>query len=310
MGMDHKSLASVLLPRPFDQAFTYAFDRTPELGAWVEVPFGGSSLVGVVWALGGDEALDPKKLKAAKQVLPGPSMPEDQRTLIELIARETMMTKGEALRLALPPRDALNPKATQTLAFAVQAPSDLKFSAGQQSLLDVLGQRTLPKAELLVEAGVSAAVYSGLKKKGAIAEEKAIPAVQSPPWQSQSPIRLNKEQQAAAETILASEGHQTYLLDGITGSGKTHVYFAAIEAALAKSQQVLWLVPEIALTDQLRARFAAQFGAEPLIWHSEAGAGGQGASLASGCIGCAVRDLGRAVCPALQLPKSGIGHRG
>ena len=269
--LGQKNLAAVLLPRPFDQAFTYAFDQIPELGAWVEVPFGGTSLIGVVWALGGDQSLDPKKLKGAKQILPAVAMSADQRALIDLIAGETMMTRGEALRLALPPRDALAPKATQTLAFAVQAPSGLRFSPGQQRLLETLGQRTLPKAELLTQAGVSAAVYAGLKNKGAIAEEKAVPALQSPSWDWSADIALNVEQKAAAEAIAAGEG--VFLLDGITGSGKTHVYFAAIKATLARGQQVLWLVPEIALTDQLRARFAAQFGAEPLLWHSLAGAG-------------------------------------
>jgi len=267
--------AQVLLPRPFDQAFTYAFDQMPEPGAWVEVPFGPMRLIGAVWDLAGED-VDPAKLKDAHQILPAVPMPEAQRALVDRIASETMMTRGEALRLAMPPRDALNPKATETRIFRVQAPADLKFSTGQQRLLDTLGNREWERRALLDAAQVSPAILSGLIKKGAAVREKVVPTPTLPKWYPRADLPLNSEQTVAAQTLIEAmeaDSFAAFLLDGVTGSGKTHVYFAAIEAALKAGKQVLWLVPEIALTNQLRARFADHFGEEPLIWHSEAGAG-------------------------------------
>ena len=313
---DKKPTAQVLLPRPFDQAFTYEFEELPHLGAWVEVPFGHSRLIGCVWCLETDSQVDPQRVKPAYGVLPAAPMPTAQRSLIELIAKETLMKRGEALRLAMPPRDALNPKATQTRIFRVQAPADLTFSAGQQRLLDTLGHQEWERRDLLSKAGVSAAVLQGLIKKGAAAAEKVVPQPPAPRLNVESPIALNEDQAFAAHILdqaiqgqarggqarggetrenqaresqtredqiredqirekqaVEGRGFSRHLLDGITGSGKTHVYFAAIASALKAGKQVLWLVPEIALTNQLRTRFAHQFGQEPLIWHSEAGAG-------------------------------------
>lgn len=82
---------------------------------------------------------------------------------------------------------------------------------------------------------------------------------------------LTDEQQAAAKQLVAAAEAQAYnasVLDGITGSGKTEVYFEAIDAALKQSKQVLVLLPEILLTTQLRSRFSRRFGFDPVIWHS------------------------------------------
>lgn len=274
-------MAGVLVPRPFDRLFTYEFDELPPLGTWVEVPFGPSALRGVVWSYEMPDELNLGKLRSASQVYTAPPMNEGQRDLIDLIAAETLMKRGEALRLAMPPKDALTPKATQTQVFKVQAPASLSFSKGQQALLDTMGQGTWEKKELLTAAGVSAAVFAGLKKKGAVAAEKVVPTLTPPTYGNASNLSLNEEQQVAAakiEAALREEKFQSFLLDGVTGSGKTHVYFKAIEATLAAGKQVLWLVPEIALADQLRERFTQAFGSPPLVWHSEAGAGAKSAA--------------------------------
>ncbi len=274
-GFVEKTTAQVLLPRPFDQAFTYQFESPPSLGAWVEVPFGASALVGVVWDLQVGDGLDLARLRAVLGVLDVPPMAAAQRALIARLAAETMMTLGAALRLAMPPRHALFPKATDTRLFRVQAPADLRLSVRQQRLVDRMGTEEWERRNLLDATQASPAILTALVKKGAVVKERAIPEVRPPRYRA-APTTLSGEQAEAAEAIataLTTRAAARFLLDGVTSSGKTHVYFAAIARALDLGRQVLWLVPEIALTNQLRDRFVTHFGAEPLIWHSEAGAG-------------------------------------
>ncbi len=274
-GFVEKTTAQVLLPRPFDQAFTYQFESPPPLGAWVEVPFGSSALIGVVWDKRGKEGLDLARLRSVLGVLEIPPMAAAQRTLIARLAAETMMTLGAALRLAMPPRLALFPKATETRLFRVQAPGDLRLSDRQQTVLDSMGAKEWERSELIRATQASSAILTALIKKGVVLKERVIPEVRAPLYRD-APTSLNSEQTDAANTIAAALDTREagrFLLDGVTGSGKTHVYFASIARALALGRQVLWLVPEIALTDQLRERFVIHFGAEPLVWHSEAGTG-------------------------------------
>ncbi|MDR2268746.1 MAG: primosomal protein N' [Rickettsiales bacterium] len=80
-------------------------------------------------------------------------------------------------------------------------------------------------------------------------------------------VRLNPEQKAAADSIDIS-GFNVHLLDGITGSGKTQVYFDAVRRAYGSGKSVLVMMPEIALTAQFIGRFAERFGAAPIVWHS------------------------------------------
>lgn len=88
---------------------------------------------------------------------------------------------------------------------------------------------------------------------------------------SRQAVVLSDEQQIAANTIsekVTEHAYQTFVLDGITGSGKTEVYLAAIQTALETGKQALILLPEIALTNQWLDRFERRFGCPPLQWHS------------------------------------------
>lgn len=108
----------------------------------------------------------------------------------------------------------------------------------------------------------------------ALRQGKACPILTTEVWQFTGPqqagaLTLNSHQQQAVDAITAARGFQTFLLDGITGSGKTEVYFQSISALLSVGKQVLVLVPEIGLTPQTVARFAQRFNVPVVLLHSD-----------------------------------------
>ena len=127
--------------------------------------------------------------------------------------------------------------------------------------------------DLAREAGVSSSVVKGLEKMAVAIryEEQSEPAFPSPDLSMAGPT-LSPDQNSAARSIVTAldeEGFRPILLDGVTGSGKTEVYFEAMFRAFEKQKQVLVLLPEIALSAQWLERFKGRFGVEPAQWHSD-----------------------------------------
>ncbi|MDD9798369.1 MAG: primosomal protein N' [Alphaproteobacteria bacterium] len=130
----------------------------------------------------------------------------------------------------------------------------------------------LSTTDLAHAAGVSANVVKGLVKAGAL--EKVTLANRAPfrqPVPKDRPFTFSPEQQTAAHVLceaVKTRSFQPYLLDGVTGSGKTEVYFEAIAETLAQGRKALVLLPEISLTAQFLTRFEARFNCPPALWHS------------------------------------------
>jgi primosomal protein N' (replication factor Y) len=141
----------------------------------------------------------------------------------------------------------------------------------EQALSRIEGRQGTVR-ELAAFAEVSDAVIRGLVGAGAI-ERIEVDADQPFPHPDPdfAPPLLNDEQSAAAVSLTDAIGHgfDPVLLDGVTGSGKTEVYFEAIAEAIRQNRQVLILLPEIALTEPFLTRFTARFGCEPVAWHSD-----------------------------------------
>ena len=156
-------------------------------------------------------------------------------------------------------------------------PEGLRLTEARKQVLDALdGQPPLTAAQIAERAGVSAAVVRGLASAGALtAIETSVDAPFGQPDLSIEGPDLSAEQAAASQAIrdqVWQGGFKTFLLDGITGSGKTEVYFEGLIEALKEPEtQVLVLVPEIALTTQWLKRFEARFGVRPVVWHSDIG---------------------------------------
>jgi len=149
-----------------------------------------------------------------------------------------------------------------------------RMTAARRRLVEVLSDRLQHgKSDAAREAGVSVGVIDGLVDEGTLAVE---PMPRPPPPPAPDPAfaapDFSPEQDVAARTLrdlAARDGFAVALLDGVTGSGKTEVYFEAVAEAVKRGKQVLILMPEIALTGQFLDRFAMRFGVRPLEWHSE-----------------------------------------
>jgi primosomal protein N' (replication factor Y) len=267
-------VVSVLLPLPVEAAYDY---RVPEhtdliLGDVVEVPLGRRFEVGVVWGPGkGDVAAH--KIKPVVQKLGVPPIPDVSRRFIDWVAAYTLQVPGAVLRMTLNPARRWQPPTVPTLIVAAApdlAAAGLKPTPARQRVLTALAHgRGFPTmAALAKAAGVGAGTIRHLIDAGVL---RLVPQPRPPDAAPPRPPALEPAQAAAAAEIVArlAQGFSVTLLDGVTGSGKTEVYFEAIAAAVAAGRQALVLLPEIALTAQWMARFRARFGFAPTEWHSD-----------------------------------------
>ena len=269
---------AVLLPLPVAGAYDYRVPDGMDLapGMFVRVPLGAREATGVVWgAPEGD--IDEAKLRDVAAVLEIPPLPGDLLRTVAWTAAYTMTPPGAVLRMAMSVPQALDPPPVET-AYVVDpsaARDGVRMTAARARVLDFLGDgRPRRAAEIARATGSGAGVVRGLVGHGLVRAVSVEPgmAVPRPDWRRRGPA-LNPAQQAAAaglrEQVASGAPGAVTLLDGITGSGKTEVYFEAVAAALARGRQVLVLLPEIALTVDWLRRFETRFGAPPLHWHSE-----------------------------------------
>ena len=269
---------SVLVPTPSPVPYTYALPEALSAapGAIVKVPLGPRQVPGLVWdAAGRDAPVDAAKLRPVTAVFDCPPLAEDMRRFIAWVARYTLSAPGLVARMALRAPAAFEPEApVPALRLTETRPE--RLTAARARVL-ALAAETRPAAwtrpGLAHAAGVSPSVVDGLAKAGAFeAVTLPPPPVVAPPDPAHAVPDLRAEQAGAARRLadgVAARAFSVALLEGVTGAGKTEVYFEAIAAALEAGRQVLVLLPEIALTQSFIDRFEARFGAPPAPWHSD-----------------------------------------
>ena len=272
----------ILLPIPAERAYSYRVpeDMQLEPGDVVQVPLGPRQVAAVVWA-GESDQVDPKKLRDVTHKFNCPPIQKELRSFIEWIAQYTLSPPGQVLRMILRVPAAFDPE-KPTEAWRYKGPPPKRMTAARKR---VLGLATETEGEisdtpfmawtrsgLAHAAGVSTSVVNGLIKLN-VFEQIMIPPppVVASPDPEQLGAELNTEQLSAANELhqlMAQNEFSAVLLDGVTGSGKTEVYFEAIADAIRNHKQVLILLPEIALTTTFLERFEQRFGAPPAEWHS------------------------------------------
>lgn len=270
---DAPQRVAVLLPLPLETAYDYLVpgEINVAAGDFVEVPLGPRRVVGVVW----DEPtgdVDDAKLKAIIRRLPVPGLPASLRKFVSWVARYTLYREGQVLALAMRSREALEePKMVSFYRYGGTPPA--RMTAPRERLIEVVSDQMARTPQMMSEeAGVSPSVVRGLIKADLFEEEARRADV---PFDMPDPDfcrqELNEHQAKAADELKGLVQAKTFsatLLDGVTGSGKTEVYFDAVADAVAQGGQVLILLPEIALTLQVCERFEARFGVAPARWHS------------------------------------------
>ena len=267
----------VLLPQALPTILSYKADGFDVAsGQFVTVPLGKKERIGVIWSVGGEVGFATKKLKSIISILDVPPLAKEHRDFIDMVAKYTLSAPGSILKMSMSVPEALGPPPVQTLYYNSGTPP-AKMTSEREALLERLIDQT-PRSvrELALLGQVGEGVVRGLIKSGIllpISTSRDKP-YQMPKCHGNAPTLLPDQKKAATHMIDAKHSGKfsPILLDGVTGSGKTEVYFEAIIDILENSdEQVLVLLPEIALTSQWLERFEARFGCAPVLWHSDVG---------------------------------------
>ena len=271
---------AVPLPRFFD--YLYPTDLMPIVGGRVLVPFGSQKRVGIVVDLPASSDVAKEKLKPIIDVLDAESLFNSTTwDWLAWSANYYRAALGDVLFQALPVKLRNGESAVKNdrtfwritdLGKQALESDDLKRAKKQIEALNLLLTQDLEKGN----NEISSAIWSALKGKDYV--EEIIVTTEQKSWQQalgDNPLVnldnrfiLNKQQALAFSQLLFQEGFNVWLLEGVTGSGKTEIYLQYIEEVLKKGKQVLVLVPEIGLTPQTVRRFQARFNVEIDVLHS------------------------------------------
>jgi len=271
-------IVSVVVATPVAGCFDYivAEHLSVVAGSVVMVPFGNRRLPGIVLGPGsGDVVVE--KLRCLEDVSDVPALPAALIPFMQRFADWTLAPLGAVAKMILSQPAALAPAALQKRFFRPESlPAKHRMTPARQRVLGALADGVrLTAKDLSVAADVSPAVIAAMAAQGLLGvdhvaqdQPPAVPRCDLPG------LTLTATQATAAADLSAmiGRGFATTLLDGVTGSGKTEVYFEAVKTAVQAGQQVLILLPEIALSAAWRSRFAARFGVSPVEWHSDVSA--------------------------------------
>ena len=281
------AVLKVALPLPLPRLFDYLPADGPtadaaDIGRRVRVQFGNRSLCGVVAATGPADAVPADAIKPVEWLEPEPLFAGELLASLRWLARYLHAPLGEVLATALPAALRRGEPLPDTHAWGW-----CLTEAGATALPAMRAGRPRQLAELLADAvreedrldasqpgwrtAMRALQARGLVERVALNHTPSPGATRHPlprRGEGKSDFELNAEQQAATDAIRAAQGFTAFLLDGVTGSGKTEVYLDAISDCLARGRQALVLVPEIGLTPQLLARFRSRLGVPVHALHS------------------------------------------
>jgi primosomal protein N' (replication factor Y) len=264
-------VAEVALPVAVDHPYSYLIPAGLALapGDCVRVPLGTRETFGVVWQLSAGRG-DNLKPVIGKTGLP--PLSEAMRRFIQRVADYTLAPIGMVARMALrDPDEEAHEKPRFALRATGMVPQRLTPTRARV-IAAAEGPLLFAKRDLAERAACSTGVIDALVDEGVFELIELAPAGRADPLlPDHGQPSLSPDQAAAAKQLregVRSAAFQPFLLEGVTGSGKTEVYFEAVAEALALGRQVLVLLPEIALTNEFLARFERRFGGRPSAWHS------------------------------------------
>jgi primosomal protein N' (replication factor Y) (superfamily II helicase) len=265
----------VLVPVALDQPYSYRVpgDLALAPGDLVTVPLGPRAATGVVWA----DRVEVRaglhnRVRDVEERLDLPPLAAELRRFVDWVADYTLAPRGMVLRMALRMGEHL-PPARARFGVRLCGPPPQRMTRARERVLALLSDGLVrAKSDVAQSAGVSGAVIDGLVDEGTLESLplRPEPVAQAPDPDFASPDFATAQALAAHDlrASIAKGGYSVTLLDGVTGSGKTAVYFEAVAEMVRRRRQALVLLPEIALTTQFLDRFTARFGVSPAEWHS------------------------------------------
>jgi primosomal protein N' (replication factor Y) (superfamily II helicase) len=269
-------IVDVLVPVALNQTYSYRVPHGMELkaGDVVGVPLGPREVLAVVWAENANP--DPRlhnRLKDVTEKLDVPALKNELRALVDWVSNYTLSARGMVLRMCLRMGEHLGPERVRMGVRLVGEPPR-RLTPARRRLIGLLSDGLLHgKTDAAKEAGVSTGVIDGLVDEGTlVTEAMPRPPPPPPPDPAYAQPDFTRQQRAAVDALRALAANGSFhvaLLDGVTGSGKTEVYFEAVAETIRRGKQSLILMPEIALTGQFLDRFSQRFGVRPVEWHSE-----------------------------------------
>ena len=264
----------VLVPYPVDKAYDYIVPPHISVGEgdYVCVPLGNREIAGVVWGNAAGD-VDPKKLKAVISKYDLNPMPKAHRDFIDWVAKYTLSPLGFVMKMALSAPAGLVPPKPAKGYRVVEGVTAKGLTEKRQKVLEVLEDgKPRIASEIADLAECSSGVVKGMVDKGLLEEVSMYsPAPCLYPDHEKHNVDLSEDQQSVADELCAavqSGKFSASLLDGVTGAGKTEVYFEAVAEALKQGKQVVIMLPEIALSNAFLERFKSRFGCAPALWHS------------------------------------------
>ena len=267
-------VVKILIPNVVNAGYDYRLTAPADLGTFVRVNVMNKPYIGVVYGIG-DSGLPAEKIKDTIEVFPYKLSVNDLQW-IQKMSDWTLMTPGAVLRLIINVPDAFLPPRFEQL-YNYNPDTKLRMTSARQSVADAFSANdndSMSISDIKNIAHVSTSVINGMIQQGflvpcnvRVKEENFCHQI----YKDMGTVQLNEEQSVAAAEIkksITSGGFSAYLLDGITGSGKTQVYFDAAWRTYSQGASVLLMMPEIALTAQFMNRYTQRFGAPPVVWHS------------------------------------------
>ncbi|MEJ1161878.1 primosomal protein N' [Prosthecomicrobium sp. N25] len=271
-----RDVVPVVVPVAIGTAYSYKVPRgmTVRPGSIVTVPLGPREVIGAVWDdEPGGEPVGHNRLRPIAGVFDAPPLDPTVRRFVDWVAHYYMMPRGMVLRMVLRAPEALEPE-PPVRGVRLAGPPPERLTPARRRVLEALeGGFAWSRVGLAASAGVSASVVDGLIACGTLEPVDLMPGRPAQiPEPDYARLELSADQREAAGVLteaVRDGGFKVLLVDGVTGSGKTEVYFEAIAETVRRGRQALVLLPEIALTAEFIDRFEARFGSKPAEWHSE-----------------------------------------
>ena len=279
-----EELVDVLVPIPLLEKFSYLPPKNSKYpikqGSRVLIPFGNRMLVGVIWGKRLQVSADKRKYKRIKEVLDAvPLLSSNAMNLAEWSSRYYHYPLGEIITYFFPPSLRKGNEASFRQSKYIEITSKGEFinedllsnAPVQRKLITILKEKKEISLKSLTAFEISPSAVTGLEDKGYIRRfsRELSPYKKLESKQQSKPHKLNEQQSLAVAAINKGQNkNATFLIDGITGSGKTEVYLQAVQEIVAQGKQALILIPEIGLAPQAEERFRDYFGDRVMSFHS------------------------------------------